>query len=138
MLSVVANPVTFTRIETTEPEPTVRYTPTGVIAAALAGACTGSGVFGISSAGSVFYTGNYMPLDGNFRRGFHSQAVDANIFPIACEHGQSIFPVGVWLESPVTPPFKLVGADGTTLKGTWTSPDGSAVYTWDLHSEAQP
>lgn len=138
VLSVVANPVTFTRIETTEPEPTVRYTPTGVIAAALAGACTGSGVFGISPAGSVFYTANYMPLDGNFRRGFHSQAVDANIFPISCEFGQSIFPVGVWLESPVTPPFKKVDTDGTTLKGTWTSPDGTAVFTWDLHSEAQP
>lgn len=138
VLSAVADPVTWTRVEASEPEPVVRYTPTGVIAASLAGACTGSGVFGISPAGSVFNTGNYTPLDGNFRRAFHSQAVDANIFPIACEHGQSIFPVGVWLESPVAPPFKLVGADGTTLKGTWTSPDGSAVYTWDLHSEAQP
>jgi hypothetical protein len=137
-LAVVGKPVTWTRIEETDPEPTVRYRPTGVLAAGLTGACTGSGVFDIASIAAVFLTGNYTPSDSTFRRAFHARAVDLNVFPVACEHGQSIFPVGVWLESPVTPPFKLVGGDGITLKGTWTSPDGTATYTWDLHSEAQP
>ncbi len=138
VLAVVGNPVTFTRIEGAEPEPMVRYRPTGVIAASLAGTCNGSGVFGINSAGSVFFTGNFTPLDSSGHRAFHAQAIDINIFPIACDQGQSIFGVGVWLESPVAPPFKLVGADGTTMKGTWTTPDGTGVFTWDLHSEAQP
>lgn len=138
VLAVVGKPVTFTRIEGAEPEAIVRYRPTGVIAASLAGACTGSGVFPIASAGSVFFTGNYTPPESSFHRALHTQAVDTNIFPITCDQGQSIFGVGVWLESPVAAPFKLVGADGTTMKGAWTTPDGTGVFTWDLHSEAQP
>ncbi len=141
--TVVASPLTWERVQEapTSPSATVQYRATGVVAAAYANAlgCSGAGVFDITAGTRQMWTVNYTPVETSAKRTYHLAGISADTFAVTCPPdvagpGASI--VGFWLFSPAVPPFRQVSADGTAIKSTFTS--GLTVYTWDLHSEAQP
>ncbi len=140
VVSTVASPLSLTRIAETDPGPVVSYSPTGTLTVQESGACTGGGVFDVTAdgGGALIEIATYVPLESSGSRTYALAGMSPSTFPVTGKDCTSPDAVLGWLLSPAAPPRRSISADGTAIKGSFATPDSTIVWTWDLHSEAEP